>query len=109
MKDFVIYHNPDAMGRSARELTQLSIVTDKPVSNIQGDRIWLLTGEGQPRTFFLVAWFIAEEIRSGAESGFGTCVSGKDGTIFRPMKELNSLDWFSDFKRSQGNFAFGLQ
>jgi hypothetical protein len=109
MRDFLIYHNPDSMGRSARELTELAVVTDKPVSSIQGDRIWLLTGEGQPRRFYLVAWFIADQIGSGADSGFGTCIAGQHGKFFRPIKELNSLEWFDDFKRSQGNFAFGLQ
>lgn len=109
MKDFIVYHNPDSMGSSAGELTELSVVTNKPVSNIKGDRIWLLTGEGHPRRFYLCAWFIADHVDRGDDSEFGTLIRGSEGKLFRPMRELTSEEWFPDLKRSQGNFAFGLQ
>lgn len=41
MRDFVIYHNPDSMGFSANELTELSVVTNKFVSNIEGGTLLL--------------------------------------------------------------------
>ena len=109
MKDFVIYHNPDQMPYSASEITELSVVTNKRVSEIQGDRIWLLTGEGQPRRFYLVAWFIADQAERGSGPRFDTRIFGKQGRFFSPMVELTSRDWFREFQRSQGNSAFGLQ
>ena len=109
MKDFVIYHNPEVMGRSASELVEFSVVTNKPVSNIEGDRVWLVTGEGRPRTFYLCAWFIADRVERNTDPEFGTCVAGTHGKFFHPMIELNNEQWFGEFQRSQGNFAFGLQ
>jgi hypothetical protein len=97
------------MDSSAREITEFSIVTNKPVSDIEGDRVWLITGEGRPRRFYLVAWFIADEAERWSGPRFGIRVFGEDGQFCDPMVELNSRDWFPDFKRSQGNFAFGLQ
>jgi hypothetical protein len=47
--DFLVYHNPESIGYSAREVEVLEIVTDKQVSReVIGGRVWLLTGEGKP-------------------------------------------------------------
>jgi hypothetical protein len=107
MKDFAVYHNPDVMGLSVEKIDGLSIVTDKKVSDMQGHRVWLMTGEGRPRTFLLRSYFIVDRFEIG--DGYQTKLSGKDGRVFDPMLELNKEEWFDDFKRSQGNFAFGLQ
>jgi|SRR6478609_321102 len=107
MKDFVVYHNPDVMGQSVEQVDGLSIVTDKKVSDMQGNRVWLMTGEGTPRTFLLRSYFIVDRFEIG--DGYKTKLSGKDGKVFEPMLELNAQEWFDDFKNSQGNFAFGLQ
>jgi hypothetical protein len=107
MKDFVVYHNPDVMGLSVEKVNGLSIVTDKKVNDIKGNRVWLITGEGTPRTFLLRSYFIVDRFEIG--DGYQTKLSGKDGKLFDPMLELNREEWFDDFKSSQGNFAFGLQ
>jgi hypothetical protein len=109
-QDVIVYHNPDKMPYPATEVTEPGILTNKRVSrNAVGDRIWLLTGEGNPRRFFLRAVFTATDVESGEEHGFRTHIFGKKGKFFQPMIELTDEDWFQDLKRSQGNFAFGYQ
>jgi hypothetical protein len=107
MKDFVVYHNPDVMGVSVKKGNAFSVVTDKKVSGMQGNRVWLMTGEGPPRTFLLRSYFIVDHLE--VADGFQTKLSGTNGKVFNPMLELNTQEWFDDFKNSQGNFAFGLQ
>ena len=109
MKDYVVYHNPDIMGVLAIDVDPFAVVTDKRVAKIRGSRVWLLTGQGNPRTYFVRSYFLVEEIQSGTDSGFETKLCGSVGKAFDPMVELPDAEWFVDFKRSQGNFGFGLQ
>ena len=109
MKDFVMYHNPDAMGIEVESMPGLSIVTDKEPKGIEGSRIWLLTGRGSPRRYFLRSWFIVDRIEPEPTGRFKSKLSGTSGKVFDPMIELNQEPWFADFVRSQGRFAFGFQ
>lgn len=110
MSEVIVYHNPDSMGYPASEVTGPEVLTDKRLSDdAVGDRIWLLTGEGQPRRFFLRGVFKADCVESGEDEGFRTRVRGSNAKFFDPMIELTNREWFRDLKRSQGNFAFGYQ
>ena len=109
MKDFVVYHNPDVFPVGIMDVDPLAAFTNKPVSDIRGSRVWVLAGSGAPRTYFIRSYFLVEEIGSGAELGFKTKLSGSTGKAFDPMIELSDDEWFVDFKRTLGNFAFGLQ
>jgi len=86
-----------------------AVVTDKVVHEIEGSRVWLITGVGSPREFLLRSYFIVDHVDSGSMSGFTTKLSGSIGQVFEPMIPLNQEIWFEAFKRQQGNFAFGLQ
>lgn len=98
------------MGYPASEVTAPVIVTNKRVSEgAIGSRIWLLTGKGRPRRFFLRGLFTITRVESGEDEGFRTRVWGTGERFFDHMIELTHEDWFEDFKRSQGNFAFGFQ
>jgi hypothetical protein len=110
MKDYVVYHNPDVMSSelAATDDDRHSIVTDKKVSDVRGSRVWLLTGKGSPRTFSLHSYFVVDDIQPGTEDGFQTRLAGA-GEGFDPMPTLNDEEWFDDFKRTLGNFAFGFQ
>lgn len=109
MKDFVVYHNPDVMGGEASTVSPVSVVTNKNVGNVIGDRVWLLTGEGSPRQFYIRSYFIISTIEPGTDQGFNTRLSGETGKVFDPMIEIGTKDWFADFRQQQGNFAFGFQ
>ena len=63
----------------------------------------------RPRKFFLVSTFFVDDVDTTGRSGFQLRASGSEGQIFRPFPRIDELSWFEDFKRSQGNVAFGLQ
>jgi len=109
LKDYVVYHNPVKMKGPVTGVNPCMIVTNKSVKEIIGSRVWLITGEGTPRTYFLRSWFIVDAALSGTEHGFKTKLIGKECRIFDPMVMLSDQDWFEEFKRTQGNFSLGLQ
>lgn len=74
-----------------------------------GNRIWLFQGEGKPRKYILRGTFIADFTRADTDDGFRHVVSDQQGTLFKPHIPVGTLAWFERFKKSQGNFAFGLQ
>jgi hypothetical protein len=53
VKHFVVYHNPEKMGYAAEAVPELCFVTNKPVGNLIGNRIWLIQGEAKPRRYVL--------------------------------------------------------
>lgn len=112
MSDFLVYHNPDRMKYPASQVKEPTAVTDKPVGSKNiGDRIWLVTGEGQPRVYYLVGWFQIAAIEPNIDREFRTRLIGEWG-VRLPRKSwvvLNKDDWFPEFRTKQGNFAFGFQ
>ena len=110
MKDFVVYHNPDSMGYPASGIESLAVVTNNKIGDVHGGKVWLITGEGRPRKYFLVCWFIVDTVSSACDSGFKTRVSGTEGEVFDPMIPLDSeAEWFQAFRKNQGGFAFGFR
>lgn len=94
VRDYLVYHNPDIMRVLSASAPQFAVVTNKKVGDVKGSRVWLLTGKGSPRTFFLHSYFIVDQVGSGAREGFKTKVLGTVGKVFSPMIELNEQDWF---------------
>ena len=109
MRDYVVYNNPDSVGDLYKE-NPLSVFTNKKVSTeVIGSRVWLIVGEGRPRSYFLRCWFFVDHIDWGKEHGFATKLSGSEGVVFEPMTLLpGDEEWFLSFKKDQGNFAFGF-
>ncbi|MBK8302047.1 MAG: HNH endonuclease [Chloracidobacterium sp.] len=106
--DFVVYHNPDVMGYSATAAQPLSVVTNKPAGSALGGRVWLITGQGNPRKYYVRSWFIVDDISSGKDRGFETRLTGTTGEVYDPLIPIEMGDWWDDFRKSQGNFAFGF-
>jgi hypothetical protein len=109
MKHFVVYHNPEKMGYLADEFNEPCVLTNKPVEGLGGARMWLIQGKGKPRQYFLRGTFTVVSIDRDTDEGFRYRVRGRNGDFFRPAIDITDLPWFKRFKRSQGNFAFGLQ
>jgi hypothetical protein len=110
MSHYVAYHNPQAMGYTAAEVIGFGVLTNKsPASDLQGSTIWLVTGEGAPRKYFLVERFTADLIESAEDEGFATRISSEAGERFSPMIRLDEKHWFKDFLRSNANFSLGLR
>lgn len=107
MRHFVQYHKPELMGPYERS-RQFWIVTNKPARLALGDRVWLVTGEGKRRSYFLCATFVVgklEELKSGK---FKYKASGLVGKSFKRQR-IDSLPWFPQLQRLAGNFRFGVQ
>ena len=110
MKDYIVYHNPDRMGGPVTSVDPWKIVTNKSVTDeIIGSRVWLITGEGRPRTYYLCSWFFVDEVTSGRQHGFKTQLKGNNYRTFLPMINLSDHVWFSDFRQALINFRGGLQ
>jgi hypothetical protein len=113
MAEFVVYHRPDRMGYSADTVRGFSLLTNKNVPSVVGSRVWLLTGEGTPRTYYLRGYFTPNKRSRTEESGFLWLVEGSRASGVKLPRSrwavLNGKSWFKDFRRSQGSFAFGLQ
>ncbi len=110
MTDYIVYHNPDVMGYPASQVQKFEIVTNHVVRNAVGGRVWLVTGEGRPRNFYLRMYFIVETVGSGEDAGFRTRVSGgSEGQKFEVMPSLDGEEWLDDLKRETGNFSFGFR
>lgn len=108
VQDFIVYHNPDAMG-PLEPSDDFGVVTNRGVGSAKiGDRVWLITGEGNPRKYFLAKWFYIDEFASGEDDGFKHAITGVEGQNFDPFVEIEQGEWFTQLKQDQGNFAFGF-
>jgi hypothetical protein len=110
VRHFVQYHNPDKVGRGVETTTSLYVYTNKylPALPIEGSVVWLVAGEGRPRRYFLAYWFVAETVEAADHPAFLHRIAGRVGGFLRPKARLDLLPWFPEFRRAQGNFAFGL-
>lgn len=108
MSDYVVYHKAERMGYPALDIENLAIYTNKPTNGTNGNRIWLIAGEGRPRKYFLRATFLINSVESSEKPEFTTRVIGTDGQLLDPMPLLNEESWFASFVEEQGRFAFGF-
>jgi len=108
MRHFVQYHNPDKMNRFRPSAT-FGIVTNKRAGLVEGDVVWLVTGEGRPRRYFLCETFVAEKITSRSSGHFRYRISGSDGKALYPLRVDKASSWFQELLRVTGNFRYGLQ
>lgn len=106
MKNYLLYHNPEKMGYSLDTVTDFNAYTDRKVKdeNIES-KVWLLTGEGKPKEFFLKMYFIIDDIKSGLEKEFKTKLIGREGKILKSMIRIDNLPWFEGFKKQMAYFV----
>lgn len=109
MKHYVVYHNPDTFGGPPTPWSEPIVYTNKSVDNLCGDRIWLITGSGRPRQYYLCGTFIVTDIGHNPNLKFSNIVKGIEGPYFDPPIEIGKLPWFDEFRSNMRNFAFGLQ
>lgn len=108
------YHNTEQMGYPllerdpSRDRDPFKFMTNKPVANLVGSKVWAIAGVKAARMqYFLGAWFIIGESGSANHPSLNHYVRGA-GELFEPMIRLDDLPWFAPFRASQGNFGFGL-
>lgn len=108
MRHFVQYHNTKKQG----PLTlgeRLHVLTKKPAEHLQGATIWLISGEGMTKKdYFLRYFFVTDRIEHSPNPNFKWMLSGTDGQVFTPWRQLTVFDWFKEFMESQQNFRGGI-
>ena len=109
MINYIQYHNSELMGISPKDFDYsngFGIRTKKTLKNVLNQRIWLIAGEGNPRKYYLVYWFIAEEINEENGDNF---IKGKNGFVFKEPILLNNYEWFPSFLEKLQNFSLGFR
>lgn len=108
MQDYVVYHKAEVMGYEVIDVNNLAIYTKKSTKDVIGSRVWLIAGEGSPRSYKLRAMFIISAICISDKPAFKNKITGKAGQLLNPMPILNAEPWFQAFVKEQGRFAFGF-
>lgn len=106
MRHFIAYHNREKMGEPSRPS---QAYTKKPLRDPKGSVVWIIEGLGRsPKRYNLVGWFTVREVIESQHPEFSTALRGNEPG-FKEHIRLNEFEWFPDFRRRMGNFAFGLQ
>lgn len=112
MEHFVQYRNPALVGGDCMEGIggPFVIGTNKGlVRHLPGNQVWLICGQDRPRRYFLRSTFWVDEVgEDGPAAIFRFYAQGQQGRWFQPPLPLNGLPWFTEFRRVQSNFSFGL-
>ena len=88
MRHFVAYHNSQRMGRSLHDGDPLGLLTDKPVSQLVGNTVWFVVGDGEsPKRYSLGSVFVVNDAGETVEGGFKRYARG-EGHVFLPMPLL---------------------
>ena len=109
MADFVVYRQPNVSALMATRIGPVGIYTKREAFEAVGERVWLIAGEGKPRTFRLWSTFVVSEVTVSDKAAFATRIQGKEWQFPDPMPILNEEPWFKMFCRKQGNFALRFQ
>jgi len=99
------------MGYPCDEVEDFSIWTNKSVWNLPGNILWVISGEGKPRRYYLCGVFIVDDVGEEEDltAGFKFYARGVQGTFFRPQIQIDKYPWFKEFLASQQNFSLGLR
>lgn len=110
MRHFVQYHNADSMGPYQRDPggRRCGIVTNKSVKQLLGDFVWLITGDGTPKSYFLCEAFVVDDIDE-KPGPLGNEAKAVHGRAFKRRIPIDKKPWFKLLRRRTGNFGFGLQ
>jgi hypothetical protein len=109
-KNFIQYHKTDQHGPPGRNLRSFRVSTNKPVDNLHGHTLWLISGEGRPKEYFLECYFQVNRVGDypEGEAPFAHFAEGKEGFHFRPPLPLNNYAWFKSLRKSLMDFQAGL-
>lgn len=106
MKNYLIYHNPEKMDYSLDTVKDFIAFANRKVNDENiGSKVWLITGEGNPKEYFIKMYFVIEDIKSGVEKNFKTKLIGSEGKILKTMIRIDNLPWFEGFKKQMAYFV----
>lgn len=113
VRHFVAYHGTEIMGHEwSGAYSFLSRRDDDDLLETIGEIVWVITGSktGEKQEYALAGLYVPEQVIEAGpgDPDFKWIVSGIVGSYFDPPISLNSLPWFPAFRKSQGNFGFGI-
>jgi hypothetical protein len=111
MRHYLQYHNPERYGppQSTEAGEPFYVLTRKASGRqIAGSVIWLVVGEGHPRSFSLYKVFLADWVGPARDPDFVYRIQGNRGVRFDPPLELDGYPWFIDMKHHLANFSLGF-
>ncbi len=98
------------MGRPYKSSHEnFGIVTDKFFRSLVGATVWLVTGKGRPRHYYLCSTFTVDKVERDNAGRFRNRVSGSVGQDLDPFVEIGEMPWFPELLKVTGNFGLGLQ
>jgi hypothetical protein len=107
---YVQYHKTDQYGPPGSRPGHFGIETNKSVDGLHGSTVWLISGEGTPKEYFLDCFFVVDEvgILSDDDPDFKYYVRGKRGRKLKPHIPVSQYGWFRDLRARLADFAAGL-
>jgi hypothetical protein len=107
MDDYVVYHNTDENGPSGGAGGPF-ISSNKPnLDRVIDNRIWLISGEGTPKRYFLESCFTAARCEPGDDTR-APRVYGKDRRAPARRVPLNTFPWFKPLYEDRQLYSLGL-
>jgi hypothetical protein len=111
MRHYLQYHNPERYGppQAPKAGEPFYVLTRKAAGRrVAGSAIWLVVGEGRPRSYSLSKVFLADWVGPAGDPDFVHRIAGADGTLFEPPLLLDGYPWFLDMKYRLANFSLGF-
>jgi len=107
MCHLIQHHNLNIMGLSYQASHKnFSIVTNRFFASLVGGTVWLVTGKGRPRRYFLCSSFIVDKVERDNAGRFRNRAIGSAGRDLNV--EIGELPWFPELLKMTGNFGLGL-
>lgn len=106
MKDYIQYHKISEYGQPNSSSGDFRAFTAKSVDKMQGNRVWLISGENQlgKIVYNLEYVFMVEQVENCARNE----LRGSQGVKpSRPIR-LNGRPWFTKLQKKHANFSRGM-
>jgi hypothetical protein len=106
---FVQYHNVDERGPLDTNEHPVFVTTAKRWPSLVGQRVWLISGEGTPKSYALCGSFVVKEVTTPVPGSKDCRVyGGHERWLARPIPIDSEQDWFRSLRMRAGNFGLGL-
>jgi len=108
MRHFVQFHNPDVWGEALDLKDAFRVSTSKSVRRLPGQRMWLISRTGSPRTYFVASTFVVDSTESDYRRRFPNAVSGRYGQVLGQKARVDTASWWPKLLAQTGSFLWGL-
>ena len=96
---YVQYHKTDKYGPPLISGNTF-VLTKKTTDGVHGCTVWLISGEGTPKRYFLEYYFVVDQVSETTtdDPDFNFVVRGKRGKTVRPRVALDEYAWFQELR-----------